>query len=429
MSQKNILILGSGGREAALAWKIKQSPNLGKLFIAPGNAGTDAFGENIALDIRDFETVADFCENNSIDYVIPGSEELLVAGIADFLNAYSFSKTVVTVGPHQQAAALEGSKDFAKDLMKKHHIPTAGYETFTKDNYQKGVDYLKNHSLPIVLKADGLAAGKGVVIATTHEEALETFEEMIQEAKFGDASSKVVIEAFLTGIESSAFIFTDGTSYIRLPDAKDYKRIGEGETGLNTGGMGAVSPVPFMAGAYEEKVVQNVIEPTIKALQKENISYQGFIFFGLINVDGEPYVIEYNCRLGDPETEVILPRLEGDIISMFELIGQPTAVWESLAMKISTQHAATVMSVSGGYPGAIEKGKLITIEKHIPQATIFYAGAKKEKDQILTNGGRVLAVTSLADSMEAALTTSYEQLASIKYEGQYYRKDIGFEFK
>lgn len=429
MSKKKILILGSGGRESAIAWKLNQSEQVDQLFIAPGNAGTSDYGENINLDIRDFNALATFCEQQQIDYVIPGSEELLVDGIADYFTQYPFTHFCRVIGPIQKAAALEGSKDFAKEFMGKNGIPTARYRTFTKENYEEGKQYLREHSLPIVLKADGLAAGKGVVIATTHEEALVTFEAMIQEAMFGKASAKVVIEQFLVGIESSAFIFTDGKNYFRLPDAKDYKRIGEQDTGLNTGGMGAVSPVDFMQGDYERRVTNEVIIPTIEGLKKDGIPYIGFIFFGLINVEGAPYVIEYNCRLGDPETEVILPRLEGDLIDLFTLIDEKEDEWKKVNLKISNQHAATVMSVSGGYPEEFEKGKMINVREKHPSSLVFYAGAQKSGDQIITTGGRVLAVTSLGSSLQEALMKSYQQLSFIDYEQQYYRKDIGYEFK
>lgn len=429
MALKKVLILGSGGREAALAWKLSQSQQVEQLFIAPGNAGTQAYGENVHMDIKDFKTVALFCEKHRIDYVLPGSEELLVEGISDYFTQYSFSHSCKVIGPNQKAAALEGSKDFAKTFMQRHDIPTAKYKTFTKENYEEGKAYIKNHTLPVVLKADGLAAGKGVVIATTHEEALSTFEAMIQDAKFGDASAKVVIEQFLEGIESSAFIFTDGINYFRLPDAKDYKRIGEQDTGLNTGGMGAVSPVPFMQGAYEQRVINEVIIPTMQGLQKDHIPYIGFIFFGLINVEGAPYVIEYNCRLGDPETEVILPRLQGDLMDLFLLIGQETPSWEAVDLNIAVEHAATVMSVSGGYPEDFERGKVIEVTEIQPSSILFYAGAQNKENQVVTSGGRVLAVTSLGSTLEEALAKSYKQLALIHFEGQYYRKDIGYEFK
>lgn len=425
----NILVLGSGGREAALAWKIKQSPQCDQLFIAPGNAGTKKYGENVDLDIRDFDALADFCEKENIHYVIPGSEELLVAGVADALQSKNFTQNLQVLGPNKAAAALEGSKDFAKEFMQKYKIPTASYKTFNKDNYEEGLEYIKKHTLPVVLKADGLAAGKGVIIAETHEDALKGFESMIQDAQFGEASAKVVIESFLKGVEVSSFIFTNGKSFFRLANAKDYKRIGEGETGLNTGGMGAVSPVPFMQGAFDEKVLNKVIIPTLEGLKKEGIDYKGFIFFGLINVDDEPYVIEYNCRLGDPETEVLLPLLEGDIIEMFQLLDKDDKDWKNANLSLSSKSAVTVMSVSGGYPEAYEKNKEIHIAEEKEESIIFFAGAQEKEGKVFTAGGRVLAVTSLSDTMEKALENSYEQLKKIDFDGQYYRKDIGFEFK
>lgn len=425
----NILILGSGGRESALAWKIKQSAQCDKLFIAPGNAGTKNYGENVDLDIRDFEALAAFCKKENIHFVLPGSEELLVAGVADALQSKSFTQNLQVLGPNKQAAALEGSKDFAKEFMQKYQIPTASYKTFNNENYEEGIEYIKKHSLPVVLKADGLAAGKGVIIAETHEDALKGFESMIKDAQFGEASAKVVVESFLKGIEVSSFIFTNGKSFFRLANAKDYKRIGEGETGLNTGGMGAVSPVPFMKGEFDEKVLNKVILPTLDGLKKEGIEYKGFIFFGLINVDGEPYVIEYNCRLGDPETEVLMPLLEGDIIEMFQLINKEDEAWKKAELSISPKAAVTIMSVSGGYPEEYEKNKEIHIAETKEESIIFYAGAKEKDGKVFTSGGRVLAVTSLADTLEKALANSYAQLDKIAFEGQYYRKDIGFEFK
>jgi len=425
----NILILGSGGRESALAWKIKQSAQCDKLFIAPGNAGTKNYGENVDLDIKDFEALAAFCKKENIHFVLPGSEELLVAGVADALQSENFPQNLQVLGPNKQAAALEGSKDFAKEFMQKYQIPTASYKTFNKESYEEGIEYIKKHSLPVVLKADGLAAGKGVIIAETHEDALRGFESMIQDAQFGEASAKVVVESFLKGIEVSSFIFTNGKSFFRLANAKDYKRIGEGETGLNTGGMGAVSPVPFMKGEFDEKVLNKVILPTLDGLKKEGIEYKGFIFFGLINVDGEPYVIEYNCRLGDPETEVLMPLLEGDIIEMFQLINKEDEAWKKAELSISSKAAVTIMSVSGGYPEEYEKNKEIHIAETKEESIIFYAGAKEKDGKVFTSGGRVLAVTSLADTLEKALANSYAQLDKIAFEGQYYRKDIGFEFK
>ncbi|HLS71801.1 MAG TPA: phosphoribosylamine--glycine ligase [Chitinophagaceae bacterium] len=425
----NILILGSGGRESALAWKIKQSAQCDKLFIAPGNAGTKNYGENVDLDIKDFEALAAFCKKENIHFVLPGSEELLVAGVADALQSENFPQNLQVLGPNKQAAALEGSKDFAKEFMQKYQIPTASYKTFNKESYEEGIEYIKKHSLPVVLKADGLAAGKGVIIAETHEDALRGFESMIQDAQFGEASAKVVVESFLKGIEVSSFIFTNGKSFFRLANAKDYKRIGEGETGLNTGGMGAVSPVPFMKGEFDEKVLNKVILPTLDGLKKEGIEYKGFIFFGLINVDGEPYVIEYNCRLGDPETEVLMPLLEGDIIEMFQLINKEDEAWKKAELSISSKAAVTIMSVSGGYPEEYEKNKEIHIAETKEESIIFYAGAKEKDGKVFTSGGRVLAVTSLADTLEKALVNSYAQLDKIAFEGQYYRKDIGFEFK
>lgn len=423
----NILLLGSGGREHALAWKMAQSTACGQLYIAPGNAGTSAHGTNVNIAVSDFEKIKTFCLDNKIDMLVPGSEEPLVLGIYDFFQADEALRHIPVIGPSKAGAQLEGSKAFAKQFMLRHHIPTAAYREFNESNFDEGVTYLRQHSLPIVLKADGLAAGKGVVITSSHEEAVTEFEEMIKAAKFGDASKKVVIEQFLTGIELSVFVLTDGRNYKILPTAKDYKRIGEGDTGLNTGGMGAVSPVPFAKGAFMEKVEEQIIRPTVEGLAKENIIYQGFIFFGLIKVGEEPYVIEYNCRMGDPETEVVIPRLQNDLLELFTAVQQ-----ENLgAMEVyeDPRTATTVMLVSAGYPESYEKGKVIT---EVPAPTkdqlVFHAGTKTEGNNVLTNGGRVMAVTSLAGDLQIALTHSKQTAEKIQFEGKYYRRDIGYEF-
>lgn len=423
----NILLLGSGGREHALAWKMAQSTACGQLYIAPGNAGTSAHGTNVNIAVSDFEKIKTFCLDKKIDMLVPGSEEPLVLGIYDFFQADEALRHIPVIGPSKTGAQLEGSKAFAKQFMLRHNIPTAAYREFNESNFDEGVAYLRQHSLPIVLKADGLAAGKGVVITSSHEEAVTEFEEMIKAAKFGDASKKVVIEQFLTGIELSVFVLTDGRNYKILPTAKDYKRIGEGDTGLNTGGMGAVSPVPFAKGAFMEKVEEQIIRPTVEGLAKENIIYQGFIFFGLIKVGEEPYVIEYNCRMGDPETEVVIPRLQNDLLELFSAVQQ-----ENLgAMEVyeDPRTATTVMLVSAGYPESYEKGKVIT---EVPAPTkdqlVFHAGTKAEGNNVLTNGGRVMAVTSLAGDLQIALTHSKQTAEKIQFEGKYYRRDIGYEF-
>lgn len=421
----NILLLGSGGREHALAWKMKQSRLCNKLFISPGNAGTAECGTNVQLDLLKFSEVEDFCNANDINMVVVGPEEPLVKGIVDYLKK---NKKLLIVGPSANGAQLEGSKAFSKHFMQWKHIPTAGYAEFTKENFDEGRKYIWQHSLPIVLKADGLAAGKGVVIAQTHEEALQTFQEMIIHQQFGEASSKVVIEEFLQGIEVSVFVLTDGKDYKIIGHAKDYKRIGEGDTGLNTGGMGCVTPVPFMDDVFMKKVEEKIIRPTINGLQQDNIEYKGFIFFGLMNCNGEPYVIEYNCRMGDPETEVVMPRLKNDLVELF------LAMHEGRLneMKIQYDHRsiATVVAVSGGYPGVYRKN--LTISKFdnstMNDTIIFHAGTKADGDSVVTNGGRVLAVTSFGNSIKEAVEKSKEVLQGISFEGMYYRKDIGYEF-
>lgn len=422
-----ILLLGSGGREHALAWKMAQSPLCEQLFIAPGNAGTAQYGQNLDIAVSDFEKIKAFCTDNAITLVVPGSEEPLVKGIYDFFQQDEALKHIPVMGPSKLGAELEGSKAFAKQFMLRHNIPTAAYREFSDETYEEGVTYLRQHTLPIVLKADGLAAGKGVVIVNDREEAVEEFTQMIKAAKFGDASKKVVIEQFLTGIELSVFVLTDGHSYQLLPTAKDYKRIGEGDTGLNTGGMGAVSPVPFADKTFMQLVDERVIRPTVAGLEKENIAYNGFIFFGLISVEGEPFVIEYNCRMGDPETEVVMPRLQNDLLELFAALN---------AGKLSEQKiyedervATTVMLVAGGYPEAYEKGKVITgIPAPARDQIVFQAGTKAAGGEILTNGGRVLTITSLATDLGIALTHSKLTAEKINFEDKYYRRDIGFEF-
>ncbi len=421
-----ILLLGSGGREHALAWKITQSPLCTTLFIAPGNPGTALFGSNVSLSVNDFEGIKKLCLQEEIQMVVVGPEEPLVRGIYDFFQQDTALQDIQVIGPSQKGAQLEGSKAFAKEFMQKNNIPTASYREFNQDNFEEGLAYIRQHALPIVLKADGLAAGKGVVISETHEDALFHFTEMIQDKKFGEASATVVIEAFLTGIECSVFVLTDGKNYCLLPSAKDYKRIGEGDTGLNTGGMGAISPVPFMDETFLEKVKQQIILPTMKGIEQDNIIYKGFIFIGLIKVNNDPFVIEYNCRLGDPETEVILPRLESDLVELFAALHNGKL--KDLDCVHSPLHAATMMLVSKGYPEDYEKGKLITHTNDITDSLVFHAGTVLKDNQLYTNGGRVIAVTSLANSLSEALACSAKNAATIQYEGKYYRKDIGWEF-
>lgn len=422
----NILLLGSGGRENAISWKLKQSPLCGNLYIAPGNAGSAAYGENVPLSLTDFAGIRQFCLDNNIHILFPGGEDTLVAGIYDFFKGDAATEHIIVCGPSKEGAQLEGSKAFAKEFMMRHNIPTAAYREFGEANFDEGVAYLKSQSLPIVLKADGLAAGKGVVIAQSTEEAIEAFTMMIKEAQFGDAGKKVVIEQFLTGIELSVFAMTDGNNYVRLPEAKDYKRIGEGDTGPNTGGMGAISPVPFADPEFMQKIVSKVIEPTVNGLKEDNITYHGFIFFGLINVDGEPHVIEYNCRLGDPETEVVMPRLENDLVEMIVKMGSTQL--NEVVVTHNPRAACAVMLVSQGYPGSYSKGQVMTGFGQAEGSLLFHAGTADKDGGIITNGGRVLAITSYGDDIKDALNTSYKNAGLIHYEGKYYRKDIGYEF-
>lgn len=419
----NVLLLGSGGREHALAWKIAKSSILTELYVAPGNAGTKSIAKNVAIQPTDFEAIKTFVLENQIEFVIVGPEAPLVEGIYDFFQNDEALKGITVVGPSKRAAQLEGSKDFAKDFMKRHGIPTAKYATFTQENIQEGFQFLEKLKPPYVLKADGLAAGKGVLILPKLEDAKRELISMIQDAKFGDASSKVVIEQFLSGTELSVFIITDGESYKILPEAKDYKRIGEGDTGLNTGGMGAISPVPFADEIFMEKVENQIIKPTMKGLQKDNLDYKGFIFFGLISVKGEPYVIEYNCRMGDPETEVVIPRIKSDLLDLFD--GIATKTLSERDIQIDDRSAATIMMVAGGYPEEYEKGKQIYGLNAVTDSMVFHAGTKSDGPAVLTAGGRVLAVTSLGRNLDNALDISYDSIQNIEFEGHYYRKDIG----
>jgi phosphoribosylamine---glycine ligase len=420
-----VLLLGSGGREHALAWKIAQSSMLEDLFIAPGNAGTKNHGTNVALDPFNFQEVKAFVLENNINMVVVGPEDVLVAGLHDFFLADEDIKNVPVIGPTKEGAQLEGSKDFAKRFMMRHNIPTAKYETFTRDTLEQGLKFLETMKPPYVLKADGLAAGKGVVIPETLEEAKKELKEMLSDAKFGDASSRVVIEQFLKGIELSVFVITDGHSYKLLPEAKDYKRIGEADTGLMTGGMGAISPVPFADATFKEKIKNQIIIPTVKGLQAEGISYKGFIFFGLINVKGEPYVIEYNCRMGDPETEVVIPRLKSDLLDLFEGVASNTL--SERDVQFDDRSACTVMMVSGGYPGSYEKGKQMFGLNAVNDSILFHAGTKADGPAVMTAGGRVMAVTSYGKDLEVALKKSYASAEKVEFENAYYRKDIGFD--
>ncbi len=422
----NILILGSGGREHALAWKIGQSPLCKNLFVAPGNPGTAQIATNVSIALNEFEGIGKFCIEQHIDMLIVGPEDPLVNGIFDYFMQTESLNHIHVIGPSSEGAKLEGSKAFAKQFMQDFNIPTASYKEFNNETYYEGIQYIKQHSLPIVLKADGLAAGKGVVICETYQEALLNFESMIKKNKFGKAGTTVVIEQFLKGIESSCFILTDGEHYCLLPSAKDYKRIGEGDTGLNTGGMGAISPVPFIDNEFEQKIIHKIIEPTILGLKQKNIIYKGFIFIGLIKVDNEPYVIEYNCRMGDPETEVVMPRIENDLVPL--LYSLKSNQLNSHKCIHTTKHASTVVLVSKGYPEDYEKGKQISHIQDIENSIVFHAGTKDVNGELLTNGGRVLAITSIGNNLKDALDTSFDNAMKIDFEGKYFRKDIGWEF-
>jgi phosphoribosylamine--glycine ligase len=422
-----ILLLGSGGREHAFSWKIAQSSMLDELFIAPGNAGTKQYGKNVPIDPLNFEQIKTFVLDQEIDMVLVGPEEPLVNGIANYFQEDAQLKKVPIIGPNKIAAQLEGSKDFAKQFMQRHHIPTAKYGTFTKETLGEGLRFLDNMKSPYVLKADGLAAGKGVVILNDINEAKAELTAILSEDKFGKAGQKVVIEQFLKGIELSVFVITDGDSYKLLPEAKDYKRIGEGDLGLNTGGMGAISPVPFADAGFMDKIQNQIIIPTIKGLKQDGIPYKGFIFFGLINVKGDPYVIEYNCRMGDPETEVVMPRLKSDLLDLLE--GVATNTLSERDIQFVDKSAATVMMVSGGYPEKYEKGKQIYGLNTIVESIVFHAGTTADGPAVLTSGGRVLAVTSLGKNLDIALERSYNSIKGIEFQNAYYRKDIGFDVK
>ncbi|MDN3658445.1 phosphoribosylamine--glycine ligase [Ferruginibacter paludis] len=425
----NILLVGGGGREHTLAWKINKSSLCDQLFIAPGNAGTPQFGINVPIAVTDFEGQATFCIANNITMLIVGPEEPLVKGIYDYFKNRPDTAHIEVIGPSKEAAQLEGSKAFAKAFMQRHNIPTAAYQEFDSNSYEAGIAYIRNHSLPIVLKADGLAAGKGVLICNNHIEALAEFQLMIQQSKFGEAGRRVVIEQFLDGIELSVFVLTDGINFVVLPEAKDYKKIGVGDTGPNTGGMGAVSPVPFADAAYMKTVTEKIIRPTIEGLQKEALDYKGFVFIGLINVKGEPFVIEYNCRLGDPETEVIIPRIENDLIAVLSATAQQRL--NEIEIITSKQSAVTVMAVSGGYPNDHETGKVINglDDTRLSNTMIFHAGTRLNGDQVVTSGGRVLAVTSFGNNLVEAAEQSNYMLEQIHFDGMYFREDIGFEFR
>ena len=425
----NILLIGSGGREHALAWKMAKSHQCDQLFIAPGNPGTASIGTNLPIETTNFEGLLKAALEHHIGMIVVGPEDPLVKGIYDFFANNPLTQHINVIGPSAHAAQLEGSKAFSKHFMQRHQIPTATYAEFTEDNYEEGVQYLNQHSLPIVLKADGLAAGKGVIIAQTTQEALQSFEEMILKKQFGEASAKVVVEQFLTGIEVSVFALTDGKNYQIIGHAKDYKRIGEGDQGLNTGGMGCVTPVPFMDDAFMQKVEKTIIRPTIEGIAKEGLVYKGFVFFGLMNQNGTPYVIEYNCRLGDPETEVILPRLQTDLVSL--LAAADNGTLEDVNIEYHSAAFATVMTVSGGYPGDYKKGYHITgiqEAQALPQTLIFQAGTGFQNDQIVTQGGRVIAVSAAGNDLQSAVKTAQKGCELIQFTDKYFRKDIGYEF-
>jgi len=420
-----ILLLGSGGREHALAWKMLQSSKCSKLFVAPGNAGTAAIATNVSLNISDFEAIKTFAIQEKVDLVVVGPEDPLVLGIYDFFNNDSVLNHIPVIGPSKHGAQLEGSKEFAKEFLIKHNIPTAAYDSFTKDTVEKGCQFLETLQSPYVLKADGLAAGKGVLIIQDLEEAKTELRNMLVHQKFGSASAKVVIEEFLDGIELSCFVLTDGKNYKILPTAKDYKRIGEGDTGLNTGGMGAVSPVPFADALLLEKIETRIVKPTIAGLQKDNIEYKGFIFIGLINVKGEPIVIEYNVRMGDPETEVVIPRLKSDLVELFQAVATQTL--NEVVLEIDERSATTIMIVSGGYPEEYDKGFEISGLEKIQDSIAFHAGTKLDNNKVVTNGGRVIAITSFGANFQEAIKKSYQNIEKLHFDKMYYRKDIGFD--
>jgi phosphoribosylamine---glycine ligase len=421
----NILLLGSGGREHALAWKMAQSNKLSKLYIAPGNSGTAECGENLELNITDFKAIKKEVLNRVIDIVVVGPEDPLVNGIADFFANDAQLNSVTVIGPNKKGATLEGSKRYAKEFMIRHNIPTAKYESFNKANLDDGFAFLETLKPPYVLKADGLAAGKGVLILDNLEEAKRELRSMISDNKFGEASANVVIEEFLKGIELSVFVLTDGKSYKILPEAKDYKRIGEGDKGLNTGGMGAISPVPFAAGDFLKKVEEQVVKPTIEGFEKDGFDYKGFVFIGLMNDNGNPSVVEYNVRLGDPETEVVIPRIKSDLVELFAAVGSETL--HECNLEIDDRTATTVMLVSGGYPEAYEKGKLMYGIDAVKESIAFHAGTKQHGDGIVTSGGRVLALTSFGETMKEALDRSFRSAEIVDFEGKYFRSDIGFD--
>nr|WP_298792866.1 phosphoribosylamine--glycine ligase [uncultured Allomuricauda sp.] len=421
----NILILGSGGREHAITHKILQSPKVQKLFVAPGNAGTATIASNVEVGVNDFEGIKNVTLKENIDLVVVGPEDPLVNGIHDFFLNDSQLKNVSVIGPQKVAAELEGSKEFAKEFMMRHSIPTAAYQSFTSENLEEGYTFLETLSPPYVLKADGLAAGKGVLILKDLDEAKDELKAMLLDSKFGEASATVVIEEFLDGIELSCFVLTDGTNYKVLPTAKDYKRIGEGDTGLNTGGMGAISPVPFADSAFMHKIEQQIVKPTVEGLKKDNLPYVGFIFIGLIKVGEEPKVIEYNVRMGDPETEVVMPRLKSDLVEILDAMSKGTL--DEINLEIDERTATTVMAVSGGYPEAYEKGKEIQGIGTIEDSLVFHAGTKENNGKVVTNGGRVIAVTSFGNNFKEALQKSYQNIEKLHFEGMYYRKDLGFD--
>lgn len=422
----NILVLGSGGREHTITWKLAQSEKCGNLFVAPGNSGTAKIAKNVPVSVTDFPAIKDIVLNNNIEMVIVGPEDPLVQGVHDYFLADEELKHVAVIGPQKAAATLEGSKEFAKEFLFRHNIPTAAYQSFNAQNVEEGYAFLETLNPPYVLKADGLAAGKGVVILNDLEEAKAELKSMLVDAKFGDASTKVVIEEFLDGIELSCFVLTDGKNYKILPTAKDYKRIGEGDTGLNTGGMGAVSPVPFADQAFLDKIENQIVKPTIEGLQKDNLPYKGFVFIGLIKVGDDPKVIEYNVRMGDPETEVVLPRLKNDFVVLMDAIATQTL--DKITLEVDERAATTIMLVSGGYPEAYEKGKEIFGVEKPTESILFHAGAQEKDGKIVTSGGRVMAVTSYGETYQEAIKKSYQTIENnLEFDKMYYRKDIGFD--